>query len=57
MLFNRISELNNNLVIITPHTKQNCNGEFFREIKRMKKEHTSIEWYKINMVNESICFM
>lgn len=57
MLLYRISEVTNNLVIITPHKKPNCNGEFFRELKRMKKERTSIVWYKSNIVNESIYFM
>ena len=51
MLLYRIGEVSNNLVIITPHKKPNCNGNFFREIKRMKKERTSIVWYKINMVS------
>ena len=47
----RIGQVSNNLVIITPHKKSNCNGNFFIEIKRMKKERTSIVWYKINMVS------
>lgn len=51
MLLYRIGEVSNNLVIITPHKKPDCNGDFFREIKRMKKERTSIVWYRSNMVN------
>lgn len=51
MLLYRIGEISYNLVIITPHKKPNCNGGFFREIKRMKKERTCIVWYRINMVS------
>ncbi len=51
MLLYRISEASNNLIIITPHKKPDCNGEFFRESKRMKKERTSIILYKKHIVN------
>jgi hypothetical protein len=34
MLLYRISEASNDLIIPTPHKKQNCNGEFFKQIKR-----------------------
>lgn len=57
MLLYRICKVSNNLIIPTPHKKQNCNGEFFKEIKRLKQGRTSIIWYKNNMVNESFCFM
>ncbi|SDA48543.1 Methyltransferase domain-containing protein [Methanobrevibacter millerae] len=46
MLLYRISESSDNLVIITPHKKPNCNGDFFKESKRMKKERTLMIWYK-----------
>ena len=51
MLLYRISEASDNLVIITPHKKPNCNGDFFKEIRRMKKERTSIVWYRNNWVS------
>ncbi|WP_405284248.1 hypothetical protein [Methanobrevibacter sp.] len=51
ILLYRIGEISNNRVIITPHKKPNCNGGFFREIKRMKKERTSIVWYRSKMVS------
>ncbi len=46
MLLCRISEVSNNLFVITPHKKPNCDGEFFKEKERMKKERTTIIWYE-----------
>jgi SAM-dependent methyltransferase len=57
MLLYRIAESSNNLIIITPHKKPNCDGEFFKERTRMKKERTSIVWYESKIFNESFCFM
>ena len=51
MLLYRISEASENLIIITPHKKPNCNGKFFLERKRMKKERTSIILYEKHMTN------
>lgn len=51
MLLYWISEASNNLIIITPHKKPDCNGEFFKEAKRMKKERTSIILYEKHMAN------
>ena len=51
MLLYRISEASENLIIITPHKKPNCNGKFFLERKRMKKESTSIILYEKHMTN------
>lgn len=51
MLLYRISEASENLIIITPHKKPNCNGKFFLERKRMKKERTNIILYEKHMTN------
>ena len=46
MLLYRICEVSDNLIIITPHKKPKCSGDFFREVSRIKKERSTIILYK-----------
>lgn len=46
VLLYQISQASNNLFVVTPHKKPNCDGDFFKEKARMKKERTSIVWYE-----------
>lgn len=46
MLLYRLSQISENLIIITPHKRPNCNGNYFKEIKRMKLDKVSIIHYK-----------
>lgn len=49
MLLYQISQASNNLFVVTPHKKPNCDGEFFKEKDRIKKERTTIVWYESTM--------
>lgn len=46
MLLYQISRASNNLFVITPHKKPDCDGDFFNRKASLKKERTSIVWYE-----------
>ena len=51
MLLYRIGEVSDNLIILTPHKKPDCNGNFFKEVSRIKKERRTIVLYKNRLSN------
>ncbi|WP_462315715.1 class I SAM-dependent methyltransferase [Methanobrevibacter sp.] len=51
MLLYRICEVTGNLIVITPHKKPDCNGDFFREISRIKKERSTMVLYENRIFN------
>lgn len=51
MLLYRIGEVSDNLIIVTPHKKPDCNGNFFKEVSRIKKERRTIVLYKNRLSN------
>ncbi len=46
MLLYQLSQSSENLIILTPHKRPDCNGSYFKEKSRMKMDKVSIIWYK-----------